>query len=78
MCCFCPLSGKLECYGHIYTADLCTCKSLMEKEIEKMVMTLQVILEHNEDVRKWSENGRASRGKVILSTIPIRPTGAWR
>jgi hypothetical protein len=50
----------------------------MEKEIEKMVMTLQVILEHNEDVRKWSENGRASRGKVILSTIPIRPTGARR
>jgi hypothetical protein len=36
----------------------------MEKEIEKMVMILQVILEQTEDVRNWSEKRRASRGKV--------------
>ena len=78
MCCFSPLSGKLECYGHIYTASLWTCKSSVEKEIEKMVMILQVILEQNEDVRKWSENGRASRGKAIQGPRPTRPTGVWR
>jgi hypothetical protein len=48
----------------------------MEKEIEKMVMILQVILEQNEDV--WSENGRASRGKATQSPMPTRPTGVWR
>jgi len=50
----------------------------MEKEIEKMVMILQVILEQNEDVRNWSENGRASRGKVTQSPMPTKPTGARR
>jgi len=50
----------------------------MEKEIEKMVMILQVILEQNEDVRHWSENGRASRGKATQSPKSTRPTGAWR
>jgi len=50
----------------------------MEKEIEKMVMILQVILEENKDVRNWSENGRASRGKVTQSPMPTKPTGARR
>jgi hypothetical protein len=50
----------------------------MEKEIEKMVMILQTILEQNEHVRNWSENGRASRGKATQSPMPTRPTGAWR
>jgi len=50
----------------------------MEKEIEKMVMILQAILEQNEDVRNWSEIGRASRGKATHSPMPTRPTGAWR
>jgi hypothetical protein len=44
----------------------------MEKEIEKMVMILKVILEQNEDVRNWSENGRASRGKITQSPMPTR------
>jgi len=50
----------------------------MEKEIEKMVMLLQVILEQNENWRNWSEIGRASRGKAIQSPRPTRPTGTWR
>lgn len=64
MYCYCLLSGKLERYVHIYTADLCSCKDSMEKEIKQMVMILQAILEQKGDVRNWSENRRASRGKA--------------
>lgn len=64
MYCYCLLSGKLERYVHIYTADLCSCKESVEKEIKQMVMILQAILEQKEDVRKWSEKGRTLRGKA--------------
>jgi hypothetical protein len=37
----------------------------MEKEITQMVMILLAILEQNDNVRNWSENRRASRGKTI-------------
>ncbi|XP_023717493.1 uncharacterized protein LOC111869878 isoform X2 [Cryptotermes secundus] len=55
------LLGKLERYVHIYTADLCSCTELMEKEIKQMVMILQAILEQKEDVRNSSDNRRTSR-----------------
>jgi hypothetical protein len=37
----------------------------MKKEVTQMVMILLAILEQKDDVRNWSENRRASRGKAM-------------
>jgi hypothetical protein len=36
----------------------------MKKEIKQMVMILQAMLEHKEDVSNWPEKRRTSRGKA--------------